>query len=318
MQEFILFRYGNPERLIDVFKNNFTERTIVMYGRICREVEDISDLTKNRSVSIITTEFIDLDHTPMQENLITALQDRWMSEKEAKVYLTVLELWSAPASTIARHAEEKRTTIYALLKKLTWDSIMQELKRKDISYFSVVSPELLLKHIESKTDWFKEIVPLMIELANTKWSKPKISYMEWSEWMRKLFEDFSSSTTDMRAILWTPKYFHEKFSDKIQVYRRSRKKKELKSLRIFCDQKTDKQYKKYLNDGDKEYNRETRLVRNLTYDITADINIYWPNKISFLFFDESWIPHILIIENKDMFQTLYSLFEIVWNWADKL
>jgi len=254
----------------------------------------------------------------MQDNLITALQNRWMSEKEAKIYLTVLELWSAPASTIARHTEEKRTTVYALLKKLIWDGVVQELKRKNISYFSAISPELLLKHIENKVDWFKEIVPILLELSSTKWSKPKVSYFEWSEGMRKLFEDFSWSTVDMRAVLWTPKYFHEKFSDKIQVYRRARKKNKLKSLRIFCDHQADKEYKKYLSDWDKEFNRETRLVGNLTYDITADINIYWPDKISFLFFDESWVPHILIIENKDMYQSLYSLFEIVWSLAKKL
>lgn len=284
-----------------------------------KKLKSAALLTKLHSISKLRVNFfIPVLCKPMQENLITELHNRWMSEKEAKIYLTVLELWSAPASTIARHSEEKRTTVYTLLKKLKWDWVIQEMKRKDTSFFSAVSPELLLKHIENKVDWFKEIIPLLLNISSTKWSKPKVSYMEWSEWMRKLFEDFSRSSVDMRAILGTPKYFHEKFSDKIQVYRRARKKKKLKSLRIFCDHETDDQYKKYLYDGDKEFNRETRLVSNLTYDITADINIYWSNKISFLFFDECWVPHILIIENKDVYQSLYSLFEIVWNWAKKL
>ncbi len=238
-----------------------------------------------------------------------------MSEKEAKIYLTVLELWSAPASTVARHAEEKRTTVYALLKKLTWEWTIQELKRKDISFFSVVSPELLLKHIESKTEWFKEIVPLLLELSSTKWSKPKVTYLEWSSWLEKLFQDFANSTVDMRSILWTPKYFDEKLLQHVWVYRRARKKNKLKTYRILSQHNTNIQE---LKDKDKEHNRESKLIDKLPFDINADINLYWPNKISFLFFDWSNTPHVLIIENQNMYQSIYSLFEFIRNHTKEI
>ncbi len=51
--------------------------------------------------------------------MIEILQKYGFSEKEAKVYLASLQLGSAPGSTIARHAGEKRVTVYSLLKELT-------------------------------------------------------------------------------------------------------------------------------------------------------------------------------------------------------
>ena len=50
-------------------------------------------------------------------HLTQSLQQYGFSEKEAKVYLASLELGTAPGSTIARHAGEKRVTVYAILKE---------------------------------------------------------------------------------------------------------------------------------------------------------------------------------------------------------
>jgi sugar-specific transcriptional regulator TrmB len=50
--------------------------------------------------------------------MITTLQQYGFTEKEAKVYLACLQLGSAPGSTIARYASEKRVTVYTILKEL--------------------------------------------------------------------------------------------------------------------------------------------------------------------------------------------------------
>lgn len=52
------------------------------------------------------------------ESLLLTLQQYGLSEKEAKVYLTTLQLGSAPGSSIARNAGENRATVYTLLKEL--------------------------------------------------------------------------------------------------------------------------------------------------------------------------------------------------------
>jgi sugar-specific transcriptional regulator TrmB len=54
----------------------------------------------------------------MDTNLLITIQNYGFSDKEAKIYLTTLELGSAIASTIARRAELKRVTVYALLNDM--------------------------------------------------------------------------------------------------------------------------------------------------------------------------------------------------------
>jgi sugar-specific transcriptional regulator TrmB len=51
--------------------------------------------------------------------LTNTLQHLGYSEKEAKVYLALLELGTSPASTIARFIGENRVTVYSTLKILT-------------------------------------------------------------------------------------------------------------------------------------------------------------------------------------------------------
>ncbi|MEI6774592.1 MAG: helix-turn-helix domain-containing protein [bacterium] len=54
----------------------------------------------------------------MNTELIPILQSYGFSDKEAKIYLTTLELGSSIASTIARRSEIKRVTVYALLNDM--------------------------------------------------------------------------------------------------------------------------------------------------------------------------------------------------------
>ncbi len=50
--------------------------------------------------------------------MIDILQHYGFTEKEAKVYLAVFTLGSAPGSTVARHAGENRVTVYTILRDL--------------------------------------------------------------------------------------------------------------------------------------------------------------------------------------------------------
>ena len=141
----------------------------------------------------------------MDVNLLITLQNYGLSEKEARVYLFCLELWSAPASTIARQTNEKRVTVYSVLKELKKKWIANTLERKDVTYFSVVSPKILLNLLEQKFLEFKEKVPELLTLVEKVWTAPKIHYLEGMGWLEKLFADFATTTENMRVILWTPK-----------------------------------------------------------------------------------------------------------------
>lgn len=248
----------------------------------------------------------------MHDDLKKSLIAWGMSEKEASVYLTLLTLWSAPASTIARHIKENRTTIYATLQSMKQKGIIEEIKRKDIAYFAVVSPELLLKHIEEKTTIFKDAIPMLLSLTSKSWSKPIIHYREWTAWLQKLFEDFALTNVDMRVVLGTPIYYQELLIPYASVFRKAKEQNNIKSFHLMSDQDVNK------NDiyaWDLKYNRETRFFSWIPFPIKTYISIYWPNKVSFIFFDNNSFAHIILIENQEVYETCFSLFSLLWNNA---
>lgn len=242
----------------------------------------------------------------MDESLLISLQNYWFSEKEAKIYLTALALWSSPASSIARNSWIKRVTAYALLKDLKNKWIANTLQRKDVTYFSVVSPQLLLEQLEHKYLAFKEKAPELMSIVEKIGTAPKIKYLEWLWWLALLFTDFLSSQEDMRIILWTPKKHKEAFGDIAKQYKLARQKKWLIARRIITAEDIDIK-KERLND--KKYGRQTVIISDFPLPINADINIYGPGKVSILFFDSNDIPHAIIIENNEVYTTLVGIFE---------
>lgn len=247
-----------------------------------------------------------LKNLSMDTSLLLTLQNYGFGEKEAKIYLAALELGSSPASTIARHSCIKRVTAYTILKDLKNRWIVNVLERNDITYFSVVSPKILLDFLEQKFLEFKDKAPALLALVEKIGSAPKIHYLEGIGWLETLFADFGSSTEDMRVILWTPKKHKQTFLWYTWLYRLLRKKKWLISRRIITADDVDVK-KEWLDD--KQYGRKTVVIHDFPFPIHADINIYWPGRISILFFDKNDMPHAIIIENNEVYTTLAGIFE---------
>lgn len=243
----------------------------------------------------------------MDANLIVTLENYGLSHKEAKVYLTALELWPTLASTLARNAGEKRVTTYTILKEMIKKGYMNEIKRNDVSYFSSVSPEVLFSDMENKYTKFKETLPDFLAIAEKFWNTTKVQFLEGDEGLNNLFIEFAATAINMKVILWTAKYYSKHLTKGAEFYRKERKRKWLISMRIVSPHNTD--VKQEMAD-DKKYGRKTLIVKDFPFDIKADINIFWPNKVSFLFFDND-IPQAVIITNEHMYNCLNAIFDYI-------
>ena len=132
----------------------------------------------------------------MDANLLITLQNYGLSEKEARIYLTTLELGTSIASTIARRAELNRATTYTLLEDLKRDGIVNETTKEGVKYYSVISPDILLKQLEQKYESFKDKVPELLALAEKFGNKPRIQFFEGLEGVKKMYGDLLTSTTE--------------------------------------------------------------------------------------------------------------------------
>ena len=244
----------------------------------------------------------------MDANLLITLQNYGLSEKEARVYLTVLELGTSIASTIARRAELNRVTVYTILEDLKRDGIVNETTKEGIKYYSVISPDILLKQLEQKYESFRDKVPELLALAEKFGNKPRIQFFEWFEGVKKMYGDLLSSTTEpICAFLWL-----ESISTQLHTYLEKeflpqRIKLGIKAKVISHIGEKNKTYKSM----DKKVLRETRIVKDVAFILHHEINIYGESKVAIAMFNNDEMSAI-IIHSKKFHDTLLSIFNFIW------
>ena len=253
----------------------------------------------------------------MSENLIIILQNYWFSEKEAKVYLTLLSLWELQASTISRNIWEKRTTTYSLLKEMIKKWYVSEVEKNSTFHYSVVSPEILLWNMEKRYLNFKDILPKLLWLMNQNSMNVNIQYFYWDSWLDSLFLDFAHSDIELKTFAWTWKYNNEILMQKSKFYIQKRIEKWLWYKRIISKHNIKSGWNivediddiNDMKEKDRLYGRQTAIVDKME-DIYADIDIYGPWKVSFLFF-KNGVPNIIIINNQLIYDCLNTIFDVV-------
>jgi len=244
----------------------------------------------------------------MDANLLITLQNYGLSEKEARVYLTTLELGTSIASTIARRAELNRATTYTLLEDLKRDGIVNETTKEWVKYYSVISPDILLKQLEQKYESFKEKVPELLAMAEKFGNKPKIQFFEWWAGMKKMYNDLLTSTTEpICAFLWL-EVIDKKFLEYLyKEFLPQRIKLKIKAKVISHTGETNKEYKSV----DKKSFKETKLIKDLDFILHHEINIYGDNRVAIAMFSDEEMSAI-IIHSKKFHDTMLSIFNFIW------
>ncbi|MFA5916891.1 MAG: helix-turn-helix domain-containing protein [Candidatus Gracilibacteria bacterium] len=239
--------------------------------------------------------------------LTNILEDYGFSHKEAKIYLTCLELGNSIVSAIARHSGENRITTYSILKDLKKRGIANEITKNSVKYFSVVSPEKLLEIEKNKINKLENIMPELLAISNSFGNKPKVYFYEGFERVKDLFKEIVDygdyltepfltfvGTTDM-----DPR-FDEYFSNEFIEYRKTQKNP---TKAIIADNKS-----KYTNYHLDMHN--TLIIDDPIFEMGNEIVIYG-NKIAVLSYKKDEI-YGLIIESEVLSKGLKSMFNLIW------
>lgn len=86
----------------------------------------------------------------MKQISIQELQKLGFSEKEAQVYLMLLRIGPAPASTLARRVEMKRVTVYSVLQTLQEKGLVSFEETRSGRRYIPHDPECLLEYLEEE------------------------------------------------------------------------------------------------------------------------------------------------------------------------
>lgn len=245
----------------------------------------------------------------MDANLLITLQNYWLSEKQAKVYLTTLELGTSIASTIARRAKLNRVTTYTLLEDLRKDGIVNETTKDGIKYYSVISPDILLKQLEQKYESFKEKVPELLAMAEKFGNRPKIQFFEWLEWLKKLYRqvtiDGETMTEPYLTFVWTTD-MDPRFEKWLSTeFKTMRQKIKTKSKVIQSKWEKINDYITFHRD-----NYSNIMIPDPLFELLNEIVIYGNNKVAMMMYNTNELCG-LVIESKTLYHWLKSMFNLI-------
>jgi HTH-type transcriptional regulator, sugar sensing transcriptional regulator len=237
------------------------------------------------------------------------------TEKEANVYLALLELGKGSVSQIARKASLNRTHGYNILDLLVSKGLANISGKEPKQEYSAESPDkigdMLKVQIKKNEDFLKQansLIPLLKSVHNVK-GRPKIRFYEGKEGIQQVYEDTLTSKGEILAFAHVEDV-HETLPDYFPKYYFRRAQKGISIRAIFPATVEAKN----LARDNKVQKRETALVPADKYSFSPEINIY-NNKIMIA----SWKENLgITIESQEIAEAMKKIFELAWAEAKRL
>lgn len=240
--------------------------------------------------------------------LALTLQSIGLSEKEACVYLVLLELKEALPSAIARRSEIKRSTVYSLLESLQKKGLVSSIKRSGGTYFQAQDPQIFLKkqraHLDDISDSLNSLESALPELRSLHadfMTTPQMSVFRGKEGLIQIMEDTLTTSTEL--LCWVnPELAMSLLKDYYPSYIEKKVERKIWLRGIFCHDKVGEKFQKL----GKEELREVVLIPKDQFPFKNEINIY-DDKVAIISHkDKTGV----IIQNKNIADTQRAIFEL--------
>lgn len=235
------------------------------------------------------------------------LKQLGLNQKEANVYLALLQLGEAQVNELANNTEIPRTSIYTQINSLINKGAADYYKRKTRTYYVPVSPEKFLNIYKKNIKTFEEHLALFKKLEKIDTQKTAIKFVSGKEGINYIFDTILEEKNPILAISCienleqiTKNYF-EYF-----IEQRIRQNLPIKLLT------NDSGESQRLKTTDAKSIRETRFVPQKYRFDTA--NYIFGNKVALLSLKQTPIMGVLI-DDAPIANTHRMYFDLIWSLA---
>ncbi len=238
-----------------------------------------------------------------------------IAEKEAKLYLMLLEQSELPANKIISLSGLKRGNTYAILHQLEIKGLVTSFKKDRKAYFRAEPPAKVLALLEQKSveveqakTSFAKMLPKLSSAYKLAVGKPVIRYFEGEEGIKEIFNEVYQ-TTD--PCVWGCVDI-DLVESALENYvlpnlLPKRIKKKSWSYSFTADTAIAREKQKH----DQAELRKQILLDPKKYPLPAEIDVY-EDKIALMNFRKGDFIGV-IIEDKDFAQSLKSLFKFAFD-----
>lgn len=244
---------------------------------------------------------------------LEALRKFGLSEKEAKVYLSLLGLGEALASEISKKTNIARQLVYDLLNRLIEIGLVSFVVKDNKKYFRSAPPEQLTSILKEKEEVMQGVMPQLKKIqAFEEHKKPKIEVYEGVEGMKTILNDVLRTEKKELIVYGSSKSSFEVMPIFMENWHNRRIKQKLK-VRIIYNE--TKETKKRI----KEYGKTLRLMDIKFLPVTAltpTATLIYGNKIALTV----WLknePYATLIESKELKDVYQEYFETIWKIAKR-
>lgn len=230
-----------------------------------------------------------------------------LNDKEASVYLALLELGTATVHPIATKAGIKRPTTYLILDELQKKGLVSMVPRVKKVLYTAESPEKLLNDMHKKQELIKRFMPNMMALYNAKLDKPQVLLFEGKDAVRETYDKILNA----KEVAW-----FSTIKDVLSVYPEFPKKLNIQAMtgavnvrELLTRSQADFEYAKNMQHG-KHF--QQRFVQGSGEFLTD--NCLYDGKVVFFYFQ----PHVSAIQisSQAIYQSMKTLYEFAWQAAE--
>lgn len=227
-----------------------------------------------------------------------------LSESEAAVYTSALELGQASMQDLATKSGVKRSTIYTFIEKLRELGLIYQTKKNKRLLYSAVSPEQLIELEKNRIAEIEQAMPELLAIQNKSRNKPKVTFYEGENGIRSVYQDTLKEKKNIMA--WSDFDYMEKSMGKkfMEEYPKDRAKRNIGFKTITRDTQIARELEK------KNFGalRDIKFIKS--GEFKTEINIYG-DKVAFMSFRASE-PFAVLVEDAGIAETLRLAWRELW------
>ncbi len=241
----------------------------------------------------------------MDKDLIKLLEQTGFTQKEAEVYLALLELGRGIVTEVAKLTKLKRSIIYVILEGLLKRGYVNEVPGCKINTYQATDPSLILSQLRGVTQNFSQMLPILRTLGNKGKKKPKIHYYDTKDGVINIWNEINFA--EKAFFITSYQRINEHFPGIIYEWIEKGKKKIIRGdfKHLISDNPFELDFAKKIL----EVRHSVRILPELK-NSHMDFTIY-DNKLALASLAEE--PFIVVIESEELVKSIRPLFEMAWD-----
>lgn len=235
-------------------------------------------------------------------NIKEQIKKAGLTENEAIVYETLLELGPRPAGVVSRRTGLHRRVIYDVTDRLIKKGLIGYIVENGRKIFSASNPERFLEIIDEEKNQIQDILPSMMQIFNSQKEKQREDtlFFKGKEGLKSVFEDQLSCKSEILILGGSP-IAYEILEYYFVWFDKKRVKQKIKTRILFDHDAKTKKNKIPLS--------EIRYLPE-KYSSPLAINIYGDKVAIILWSKEN--PFAIVIKNKEISEGYKKYFEMMW------